>query len=340
MSFPGRRPAPHNGRMRTRPPRRHQRRVASSARPVAPRRRPGPSHRPLSPGHACVHTPSRLLRLAAAPGGPRAVWLGALLVVVAVSAVLVLLRPVLAPHEAQAALGLAATVQATPSTTASPAAQAPLALTGDSEGEEQEAADSPGLSAPPVARIDEMGIAHSDTAGDGTWRVAAALETPSTLRSGTHRYLLQVEGGTGIDADAIAPFVNAVLNDDRGWASVDDVSFEQVQDPAEADFTLNIATPATTDQLCAPLSTEGRWSCRQAATVNLNADRWNYLVPWFPDAETYRSYLVNHEVGHWLGRGHQRCPGEGLKAPTMMQQSGGLDRCLANAWPTQDGQPG
>nr|WP_300338857.1 DUF3152 domain-containing protein [Actinomyces sp.] len=288
-----------------------------------------------------MHTPSRLLRHTSAPARPQSVWLGLLLVVVAVTAVLVLLRPLLVPHEAQAALGLAATAQATPSVTASPPAQAGLAPSGasDREGQEEPVA-SPQPSVPPVARTDEMGIAHSDTTGDGTWRVAVALPAPSTPRSSTHRYLLQVEGGTGIDADEIAPFVNAVLNDDRGWAGVDDVSFEQVQDPAQADFTLNVATPGTTDQLCAPLSTEGRWSCRQGATVNLNADRWSYLVPWFPDAETYRSYLVNHEVGHWLGRGHLRCPGEGLKAPTMMQQSGGLERCLANPWPTQDGQAG
>ncbi len=44
--------------------------------------------------------------------------------------------------------------------------------------------------------------------------------------------------------------------------------------------------------------------------------------------------VVNHETGHWLGKGHARCPGKGRLAPVMMQQSKGTHGCRFNPWPT------
>ena len=45
----------------------------------------------------------------------------------------------------------------------------------------------------------------------------------------------------------------------------------------------------------------------------INLDRWRLSVPHFVDAgvplDAYRTYVVNHEVGHQLGHGHERCPG-------------------------------
>ena len=90
-----------------------------------------------------------------------------------------------------------------------------------------------------------------------------------------------------------------------------------------------------TDKLCLPLDTGGEVSCRVDDRVVLNAKRWMYAVPAYAGkVDLYRSYLVNHEVGHFLGHGHSTCPKAKTPAPVMMQQTKGLDGCLPNAWPT------
>jgi hypothetical protein len=96
-----------------------------------------------------------------------------------------------------------------------------------------------------------------------------------------------------------------------------------------------IATPGTIDALCAAagLDTAGVFSCWTGRVAALNSWRWENGAAGFPDVSSYRTYLVNHEVGHALGYGHRRCPGPGALAPVMMQQSKGLDGCIANGWP-------
>jgi hypothetical protein len=72
--------------------------------------------------------------------------------------------------------------------------------------------------------------------------------------------------------------------------------------------------------------------------VIINQTRWNRATPPWNAAggslRDYRHMVLNHETGHWLGKGHAGCPGRGKPAPVMMQQSKGLDGCRFNPWPT------
>ena len=106
---------------------------------------------------------------------------------------------------------------------------------------------------------------------------------------------------------------------------------------ATADVDVVLASPQLSEQMCRPLDTGGTQSCRNGRTVVLTAYRWVLAIPDYgSDRSGYRRYVVNHEMGHWLGHGHRTCPGNGRRAPVMMQQTLGLRGCRPNPWPYPD----
>jgi hypothetical protein len=146
-------------------------------------------------------------------------------------------------------------------------------------------------------------------------------------------YRVEVEQGLPLDGAAIAAQVHRVLTDPRGWQPIEKVAFGRTD--GAASFELIVASPALVDRLCYPLDTIGQLSCRNGDKVILNARRWTTAVPWYAGRmDDYRAYLVNHEVGHRLGHGHEPCPSSGAPAPVMLQQSKSLYGCKANPWPS------
>lgn len=158
--------------------------------------------------------------------------------------------------------------------------------------------------------------------------------------SGTLRtYAVQVETGTGQNAQAFAAAVDATLADPASWTGQGRWSLQRVS-ADDADFVIRLAVPVTVDRVCATagLDTRGYVSCRAGNFVMINLDRWLGAVPDYQgDVALYRKYVINHEVGHHLGYGHQACPGPGRMAPVMQQQTLGLDGCRANGSPYVDG---
>jgi hypothetical protein len=173
-------------------------------------------------------------------------------------------------------------------------------------------------------------------AGTGAFTAAAALGPVRGAGGRLHRYRVTVEGGTGQDPMEVAAIVDAVLGDPRSWIAGGTLRVQLVPGDAPADFTVLLATPATSEAICATggLRTERYSSCRLPGRVVLNLARWLTAVPNYgASLDEYRRYLVNHEVGHQFGHGHEACPGRGQPAPVMQQQTYGLDGCVANAWP-------
>lgn len=169
----------------------------------------------------------------------------------------------------------------------------------------------------------------------GTTTAVPVLEAAPTSTGSAVAIRIEIEDGLGIDPDCFDNAVMTILRDPRGWTASQGVTFQRVE--TGADLHLLLASPSLTDRLCAPLNTAGIYSCRNQDRVILNFERWKNGADAFAgDLVTYRAYLVNHEVGHFLGKGHRSCPGDGLPAPVMMQQTKGVGSCLPNGWPTAD----
>ncbi len=149
------------------------------------------------------------------------------------------------------------------------------------------------------------------------------------------RYIVQVEDGVGPEADYVAAEVAQVLADPRGWTADGKDGFRQVTSGAY-DFAVKVASPGTVRQVCgmAGVRVTHDVNCQAGRDVMVSLTRWTLGSPRFPGPiRDYRALIVNHEVGHRLGHGHETCPGRGRPAPAMMQQIDGLKGCRANAWP-------
>ncbi|MEP6598278.1 MAG: DUF3152 domain-containing protein [Actinomycetota bacterium] len=173
--------------------------------------------------------------------------------------------------------------------------------------------------------------------GTGTFQTVVA-NYPAAGPGRVVRYAVQIEGAIPVDGADFAGQVHTTLVDPRGWQGVDHVAFVEVNDLEQAAIVVTLATPLTTDRLCAPLDTGGWLDCWNGSRAMINSDRWFYgITSYGGDLAAYRQELVNHEVGHGLGHQHRLCPGPGQPAPVMQQQTLSLQGCRVNPWPAVTG---
>ncbi|MFC8076416.1 DUF3152 domain-containing protein [Streptomyces sp. NPDC057307] len=195
---------------------------------------------------------------------------------------------------------------------------------------------SPSPSASASSPRAEESSTDDGVAKSGTGVFSTAVASGGPVGEGTiRRYTVQVEGGTGVSASGAAKEIAAVLGDRRGWIANGRDGFQLVSS-GPGDFEVKIATPDTVDRICgaAGLRTRGEVNCNVGNQVIVNLKRWLTGSPQFSGSlSEYRALIINHEVGHRIGHGHESCPGPGRPAPVMMQQIDGLRGCRANAWP-------
>jgi len=176
--------------------------------------------------------------------------------------------------------------------------------------------------------------------GPGTFTYANSTGPVHGTAGTLKRFRVGVENGIGQDVAAFAAAVDKTFGDPRGWTADGQLRLQRVGGQATVDFTVLLATPATSEAMCAKvgLHTNQYVSCRTPGQLIINLARWLAGAPDYgAPIELYREYAINHEMGHELGYGHEGCPGAGDAAPVMMQQTLGLKGCVANAWPFVDG---
>jgi hypothetical protein len=144
-----------------------------------------------------------------------------------------------------------------------------------------------------------------------------------------HTYVVRTRGHISADVAQFAALAAQTYADPRGWLRAHH-RFRRV--PTGGDFTLLLAQARFLPTYSSVCSTS--YSCRVGRFVIINETRWRTSSRFFTgDRSTYRSMVVNHETGHWLGRPHAFCSGHGQLAPVMQQQSKGMQGCKPNAWP-------
>ena len=301
---------------RDRPPR-----DPRSAGPLVADRTPAP--RALDPEPA-----GRFRRFARRYG-----WRAYAVPVLAVATVVTLADLVLTtPAETQnegAGAGVSAAVPSPVEPVEPPVAETPAAVVPGPTGAADVDAGPTTTAAPTAEAYVERG-AGSVTVVDGTSGV---------LGSGPlQRFAVEIEDGIQVDARAFATAVEQTLGDPRSWGADGRMSFQRVGRAAvqagQYDFKVTLISPGSMETYCPGVGTGGYTSCRYGDRAVINLARWATAVPHYDgDIATYRHYVVNHEVGHALGNGHVDCPGPGQVAPVMLPQTLGLEGCVKNAWP-------
>jgi hypothetical protein len=216
---------------------------------------------------------------------------------------------------------------------------------GDSDTSRSD--DRPAPDATPTAPAsyeEKMAVTYpldAQLAGPGDFRTIGGRDkAPGKGR--VVRYRVDVEKGLPLEGELFAQAVHKTLNDDRSWGHGGTRTFERVPS-GDAEWVITLASPGTTATWCAKSgldTTVDNVSCDAASTerIMINAYRWAQGAETYGDKIfAYREMLINHEVGHRLGRNHVGCPRQGVLAPVMMQQTKYLATdgviCKPNAWP-------
>lgn len=126
-----------------------------------------------------------------------------------------------------------------------------------------------------------------------------------------------------------------VLTSNKGWGRAG-IKFLQTNDISNADFVIKLVCLQCIKSHCGKdfLGLSCTNYSDTPVTCYINLYRWmNGSVHSKLNLEDYRTYVINHEVGHALGLDHDGCSGKGKPASNMMQHTVGIGECIPSPWP-------
>lgn len=202
-----------------------------------------------------------------------------------------------------------------------------------------------------VTAVDQT-MAHNCQDAKSIWCIAPRIDSSLSSLSGatvpklatpdwfeptapvtrTVTYSVTTKGTVTASMDEFRSVVAATLNDSRGWTRLG-IAFQRVD--SGGDFTMYLAEASQVPGFHPVCDTYT--SCSIGRNVVINQDRWLGAAPAWTNAggdlAGYRQYVINHEVGHWLGHGHRTCQAAGQPSPIMQQQTLDLHGCTPHPWP-------
>jgi len=146
----------------------------------------------------------------------------------------------------------------------------------------------------------------------------------------TIKYNIIVPDKFKLDKKRVTEKINKVLCDKRGWLG-HGYKFKYSENSPK--FTITFRTSADIRKTCG----FSGLSCAdlEKGVVYFNIRRWKLgNTKSKLSLHQYRIYMINHEVGHMLGRGHVKfAQFSGGPCPVMVQQTLGIGKLEPNPWP-------
>ena len=183
--------------------------------------------------------------------------------------------------------------------------------------------------------------------GDGTYTPVPAPEA-TTPDAGVVEYVrIDVEDGLQMIDGTLGAFVMSALNDPQGWGQ--DGTTAYVQTEGAPDVRIVFASPFTAAALCptphepaaltptataspSPSPAPMTFQCATQGTIVISVYDWiQGLEPFAEDRTGARIFLLNHGMGHVLGKSDDSCK-KGV-ANVMVDQRTLKAACTANPWP-------
>jgi hypothetical protein len=141
---------------------------------------------------------------------------------------------------------------------------------------------------------------------------SAKVNTPVPAVVMSYHYCLALSGTADSTLDGLASKVKSVYNAPGGWSLGGAVSLQP--SASACNFTIWLASNANMSKFSPACSTQS--TCRVENDLVINEANWSSApTSWKGTLDEYRTELINHETGHWLGFDHLSCNGATTTAP-------------------------
>ncbi len=132
----------------------------------------------------------------------------------------------------------------------------------------------------------------------------SGVVTPATIKS--YRYCISVSGASQDKANELAGTAKSVYAMVGGWSLTGLVKLEPAA--TSCNFTLWLAAADNMPHFSPACGSHS--TCRVDNNLVINLSNWDQApASWQGTQDEYRTELINHETGHWLGFDHLSCGG-------------------------------